>query len=107
MTNQVITFSEDDARTVHFPHHDPLVIESQTANMIVAWILVDNGSSVNILFKAAFEKIGLTTANFSPCTSTLYGFSGEAMMLMGQLKLPVTMGDFSSTGIQILHICCG
>lgn len=93
MTDQVISFSEDDAQTVNFPHHDPLVIDSQVANMIVARVLVDNGSSVNILFKAAFEKIGLTAADLSPCTSTLYGFSGEAIIPMGQLKLPVTMGD--------------
>lgn len=66
MTDQVISFSEDDARTVHFPHHDPLVIESQITNMIVARVLVDNGSSVNILFKAAFEKIGLTVTDLSP-----------------------------------------
>lgn len=75
MTDQVITFSKDDARTIHIPHHDPLVIESQIPNMIVARVLVDNGSSVNILFKAAFEKIRLITADLSPCTSTLYGFS--------------------------------
>ena len=93
MIDQVISFSEDDARTVHFPYHNPLVIESQIANMIVARVLVDNDSSVNILFKAAFEKIRLTTADLSPCTSTLYGFSGEAMIPMGQLKLPVTMGE--------------
>ena len=61
--------------------------------MIVARVLVDNGSSVNILFKAAFEKIGLTPADLCMCTSTLYGFSGEAMIPMGQLKLPVTMGE--------------
>ena len=58
MTDQVITFSEDDARAVHFPYHDPLVIESRISNMIVARVLVDNDSSVNILFKAAFEKLG-------------------------------------------------
>lgn len=70
MTDQIITFSEDDAQTVHFPHDDPLVIESQIVNMIVARFLVDNGSSVNILFKASFEKIGLTTADLSPAPYT-------------------------------------
>ena len=83
MIDQVITFFEDDAQRVHFPHHDPLVIESQISNKMVARILVDNGSSVNILFKSAFEKIGMTTKNLSPCTSTIYGFLGEALIPMG------------------------
>ena len=93
MIYQVITFSEGAAQTVHFPHHDPLVIESQIANMIVARVMVDNNSLVIILFKAAFEKIGLTTADLSPYTSTLYAFSRESLIPMGQLKLHVTMRD--------------
>ena len=63
MTDQVITFSEEDARRVHFPHHDHLGIESQVSNKVVARILVDNGSLVNILFKSAYEKIGMTKSN--------------------------------------------
>ncbi|XP_062085409.1 uncharacterized protein LOC133791501 [Humulus lupulus] len=91
MTDQVITFSEDDAQRVHFPLHESLVIESQISNKMVARILVDNESLVNILFKLAFEKIGMTTTNLSLCASTLYGFLGEALIPMGQIKLHVTL----------------
>ncbi|XP_062075296.1 uncharacterized protein LOC133779339 [Humulus lupulus] len=91
MTNQVITFSEDNAQRVHFPHHDPLVIDCQVSNKMMPQILVDNGSSVNILFKSAYKRIGLTTSNLSPCTSTLYGISGEGLIPMGQIKLHVTL----------------
>ncbi|XP_062075262.1 uncharacterized protein LOC133779302 [Humulus lupulus] len=90
MTDQVIVFSEDDARRVHFLCHDRLVVESYISNMMVARILVDNGSLVNILFKSAYEKIGLTTSGLSLCTSTLYGFSGEGLIPVGK-KLHVTL----------------
>ncbi|XP_062075501.1 uncharacterized protein LOC133779568 [Humulus lupulus] len=92
MMDQIITFSEDDARRVNFPHHDSLVIESHISNKMVAQILVDNGSSVNIPFKSAFEKTGLTTSELSPCTLTLYGLSREGVIPMEEVKLPVTLG---------------
>ncbi|XP_062103426.1 uncharacterized protein LOC133814488 [Humulus lupulus] len=93
MIDQVITFSKDDTQMVHFPHHDPLVIESQVSNNMVAQILMDNGSSVNIMFKSAYERIELTTSDLSSCTSTLYGFLREGLIPMGQIKLLVTLGD--------------
>ncbi|XP_060974605.1 uncharacterized protein LOC115696602 [Cannabis sativa] len=77
LMDQPITFTEEDAKTVCFPHHDPLVIETPIANKIVARILIDNGSYVNLLFKEAFTVIGLTDRDLSPSGSQLAGFNGQ------------------------------
>ena len=45
-----ITFSEKDARHVHHPHCDALVIIAMVANNNVHRILVNNGSSIDILY---------------------------------------------------------
>ncbi|KAM6580266.1 uncharacterized protein LOC115695154 [Cannabis sativa] len=37
-----ITFNEEDDINVHFPHNDPLVVEVQIANKIVAQTMIDN-----------------------------------------------------------------
>ncbi|XP_062091811.1 uncharacterized protein LOC133797783 [Humulus lupulus] len=91
--NLPITFTEDDARNVHFSHHDPMVIDAQIANKLVSHVLVDDGSSVNLLFKPAFTVIGLTEADVASCPTLIYGFNGDALLPMGKIQLPVTLGS--------------
>ncbi|XP_030505259.2 uncharacterized protein LOC115720242 [Cannabis sativa] len=54
-----ITFMESDARRVHHPHADALVIVVNIRGDNVHRILVDNGSSVNLLNFQAFKQIRL------------------------------------------------
>ena len=48
-----ITFTDTDGRRVHHPHNDPLFITTSIGNMNVHQTLVDNGSSVDILYLGA------------------------------------------------------
>ncbi|KAM6542912.1 hypothetical protein CsatB_007359 [Cannabis sativa] len=54
-----ITFNNEDAVKIRFPHNDPLVMEVQIANKMMARTMIDNGASSNTLFKTAYEKMGL------------------------------------------------
>lgn len=45
-----------------YSHDDKLVTTLRIANKDMIKILVNIGSSVDILFKSAFEKLGLTVA---------------------------------------------
>uniref|UniRef100_A0A803QNK9 Uncharacterized protein n=1 Tax=Cannabis sativa TaxID=3483 RepID=A0A803QNK9_CANSA len=55
MMNLPITITKDDAKNVYFQHNDPLVMEAQIANKRLSRFLVDNGGTMNILFKEAFK----------------------------------------------------
>ncbi|XP_050242210.1 uncharacterized protein LOC126691192 [Quercus robur] len=52
--NPVINFSEDDARRLHHPHDDALVVSLQIGDYNMHRVLVDNGSSADILYYPAF-----------------------------------------------------
>ena len=75
-----IIFIEADAKWVHHPHTDALVIMVKIAGRVIHRILVDNGSATKILFWDTYEKIGLTQADLSPTTSPLYDFIGDHMI---------------------------
>ena len=50
-----ITFINKDLRGLHLPHDDALVISSNIANFNIQKILIDNGSSTDILFILVFD----------------------------------------------------
>jgi hypothetical protein len=55
----VLSFSEEDDREVIMPHDDALVVIMTVANHAIHRILVDNGSSVDILYWPAFKQMGI------------------------------------------------
>ena len=92
--NDDIIFRESDANLVHHPHCDALVITMMMANNNVHRILVDNGSSVGILYYQAFQKMGLKNSDLRPSPNPIYGFTGDSVTPIGVITLPMTMGEY-------------
>ena len=59
MDEPAITFTDADAKRVHHPHDDAIVITLLIANYMTRKVLVDNGSSVDILYYPAFQQMRL------------------------------------------------
>ena len=55
MDNPTIEFLENDARRLHHPHDDALVVSLQIGDYNMHRVLVDNGSLADILFYPAFQ----------------------------------------------------
>ncbi|XP_057505527.1 uncharacterized protein LOC130788840 [Actinidia eriantha] len=87
-----ITFNNDDLRGLHLPHDDALVVTAVIANFNIQRILVDNGSSVDILFISAFNKMKMGLDKLHLFHSPLVGFGGNTTHPLGWIKLPVTLG---------------
>ena len=88
-----ITFSDSDLEGCQHPHDDPLVIRVVVANKTVHRVLVDNGSSADIIFTLAFHKMGIRREKPEPVTTHLRGFSGEKVLPLGSMQLVLTLGD--------------
>ena len=58
-TYQEMSFSEGDAMGVKQPHNDPLVIMLNIEGFNTKRILVDNGSSADIIYLPAFQQLRL------------------------------------------------
>ena len=88
-----ITFSDSDMEGCKHPHDDPLVVRAIVANKTVHRVLVDNGSSADIIFTSAFDKMGIGREKLEPVNTHLRGFSGEKVLSLGSIQLVLTPGE--------------
>ncbi|XP_073033890.1 uncharacterized protein [Primulina eburnea] len=91
----VISFGPEDLRGVVTPHNDALVVMATIANYDVARIFIDNGNSVNVLFKSTLDQVKMGGFEFEPVSTPLYGFAGHAIPHLGQIVLPPKMIAFT------------
>ncbi|XP_077249283.1 uncharacterized protein LOC143888755 [Tasmannia lanceolata] len=73
-TENEISFSDVDLGNLILPHDDALVITMLVANWEVKKILIDNGSSADILYYHAFEQMMIGNDRLRPPNSDLFGF---------------------------------
>ena len=92
-----VTFGRKDVEGMDYPHTDALVITAIIEPAIVSKLLVDNKSSVNILFKSTFDKMRLSEEDLMPCVNPIHGFTGEAVVPLGIIQLPLTVGPAPKT----------
>ena len=82
-------FSEEDAREVKQPHDDPLVIMLMIEGFNTQRILVDNGSSADIIYLSAFQQLKLDPRRMHPFDSSFVSFSEDRVYPKGIMTLTV------------------
>ncbi|XP_059630073.1 uncharacterized protein LOC132273054 [Cornus florida] len=85
-----IMFSEANAKGIQQPHDDPLVVSMVIANYTIRRILIDNGSSADIIFSHVFDQMMIGRERLRHMNSPLVGFSGDKVYPLGAVTLPVT-----------------
>ncbi|XP_059635808.1 uncharacterized protein LOC132277990 [Cornus florida] len=85
-----IGFGDGDLSRVQFPHEDPLVISLLVANCMIKRVLIDPGSSANIITKAVFEQLEIPSLSIRPTSSPLKGFDGTRVDPLRVIDLSVT-----------------
>jgi len=88
-----LTFTKADLRDVVLHYNNPMVISVITAWRRVHRVLVDQGSSTDVIFWSTFNKLQLSPDHLRPYTGFLCGFAGDQMEVRGHLKLRTTFTD--------------
>ena len=92
--NPVIGFLEEDTRRLHHPHDDALVVSLRVGDYKMHRVLIDNGSSSDILYYLAFQQMRIDREQLVPINSPLVGFEGTRVFPFGAVTLSVTVGDY-------------
>uniref|UniRef100_A0A2N9GBG3 RNA-directed DNA polymerase n=1 Tax=Fagus sylvatica TaxID=28930 RepID=A0A2N9GBG3_FAGSY len=92
---QAISFSDDDLRDVQLPHNDPLVVTLRIGNYDVQRVLIDQGSFAEVMYQDLYGKLGLGEAELTDFTTPIFGFSGEPVVPLGKIMLPVLAGPIN------------
>ncbi|XP_074290832.1 uncharacterized protein LOC141617538 [Silene latifolia] len=91
-----ITFGDCDLVGIPGLHHNGLVISMQIGTAIVRRILVDRGSSVNLIMLDVLKAMKINEDQITKKSNVLVGFSGETKNTLGEIYLPTYAKDVAS-----------
>ena len=79
---------EDKARTIQ-PHDDALVVTLRIGGYDVRWVLVNQGSAVDIMYPDLYKGLNLKSEDLTAYESPLVSFEGKTVIPKCQIKLPI------------------
>ena len=85
---------EEDARRLHHSHNDALVVSIRIEDYNLHRVLVDNGSSADILYYPAFQQMGIGKERLISTNAPLVGLRGTRVLPLGVITLSVVVGDY-------------
>lgn len=84
----LLWFEASPKRNIDPAEDDALMVTFHLSDYLVKRILVDNGSSKNLLLLLAFKEMDLLEKKLVLNITTLIGFNGKSTRSMGEISLP-------------------
>ena len=94
----VMGFSDEDKIGTIQPHDDALVITLRIGGYDVKRVMVDQGSTVEIMYPDLYKGLKLKAEDLMPYYSPLLSFEGKIVIPKGQVRLPV------QTGLEVVEV---
>ena len=70
------------------------MVKLNIANYLLKRVLIDTGSSSNILFVKAFDQLKISRDRLQSVTTPLVGFNGSSTKPLRMMELSVLMGTY-------------
>ncbi|KAG8650351.1 hypothetical protein MANES_07G030402v8 [Manihot esculenta] len=80
-------------KAIRFFPNDLLVVKILLNRYEVRRVLVDTGSSVNLLILNVFNKLGLDKGSLVRVSYPLVGLEDKTVAVLGTINLPLVLGD--------------
>ncbi|XP_074301422.1 uncharacterized protein LOC141632809 [Silene latifolia] len=90
-----ILFDEADVPDEAEHHHDALIITLSIGNFLVKKILVDTGSSVNMIMLETLKNMGFSEKDLVQKAVPLVVFNGETKQSIGEIVIPTFAGGMN------------
>ncbi|XP_058220738.1 uncharacterized protein LOC131330971 [Rhododendron vialii] len=88
-----ITFTSDDLKGVQLLHTDALVVTITIDRSTVQRVLIDQGSSADVMFYSTFQSLGSSPAQLRTASTPLVSFTRAPVWPLGLISLPVRAGS--------------
>jgi len=90
--NNYLTFTEEEIPSEGRGHNKALHILVKCMNHFISRVLVDNGSSLNVMPKSTMNKLHGEGIHLGPSTMVVRPFNGSKREVIGEVELPVQVG---------------
>ncbi|KAK0571192.1 hypothetical protein LWI29_012293 [Acer saccharum] len=87
-----ITFTAEDSDGIDVKPNDAIIVGVRIAHRDVLRVMIDNGSSADILSARVYDELRLDRKDLKPFHVPLKGFGGAEVRSLGTVKLPVRFG---------------
>ncbi|KAA0043107.1 Gag-pro-like protein [Cucumis melo var. makuwa] len=87
-----IVFTDDEIPPEGLSHTKALHIQVKCKDYVIARVLVDNGSTLNIMPKSTLLKLPVDMSHIKLSTMVVKAFDGSRREVMGDIELPVKIG---------------
>jgi len=96
MANNYLTFADEEITVEGRGHNRALDVSFKCLDYIVAKVLIDNGSSLNVMPKATLDKLPFNALHLRPSSMVVRAFDGSRRDVRMEINLLIQIGH---------HIC--
>lgn len=98
-------FNDDELPVEGKNHNKALHISLKCIDTILSRVLVDTGSSLNVMPKTTLMKLPMEGMNMKPSTLIVKAFDGSRRAVIGEVDLPIKIGPtFFKITFQVMDI---